>query len=198
MRHTRFWTLLACSLGFALSGCAQWSTYPPVETTKALTNRPAARPVPAIMAASIKYAQERYLSDSDAAINLPEGTSAQAYDAVFAKLGGGRPMLIANEPTIHIQEVRTRGFDAQADLIFQKSDGFYQMVTLTLRGNMMEQYRVTGARTWQIRNMAAPGPNYVPPPMPTQVAGKSETATQEQQSAAAIEVRPVNEWRAGP
>lgn len=198
MRNSHIWTLVVCAFGLIAPGCTQWSTYPPVETTKALTNRPAARPVPAIMTTSIEYAQERYLSGEDAAINLPEGTSAQAYDAVFAKLDGGRPMLIANEPTIHIQEVRTRGFDAQTDLIYQKSDGFYQMVTLTLRGNMMEQYRVTGARTWQIRNMAAPGPHYIPPPVPTQVVGKSETTMQEQQSAAAIEVRPVNEWHAGP
>jgi hypothetical protein len=170
-----------------------------VETTKALTNRPAARPVPAIMATSIEYAQERYLKGEDAAINLPEGTSAAAYDAVLAKLGGGRPMLIPNEPTIHIQEVRTRGFDAQTDLIYQKSDGFFQMVTLTLRGNMMEQYHVTNARTWQIRNLAAPSPNYVPPPMPTQVAEKPKAEpASEQPTAAAIGVRPVNEWQAGP
>jgi hypothetical protein len=196
-RTSRHWTLV-CGFGLCLSGCTQWSTYPPIETTQALSNRPAARPVPAVMAASITYAQQRYLTGEEAAINLPEGTPAEAYEAVLAKLGGGRPMLLPGEPTIHIQEVRTRGFDAQTDLIYQKSNGFYQLVTLTLRGNMMETYRVTSARPWQVRHLAAPGPHYVPPPAPVEQAQATSSSHSGGQSAAVLEVRPVQEWRTGP
>jgi hypothetical protein len=201
MRQTHIWTLALCTLGFCVSGCAQWSTYPPIETTQALTNRPASRPIPAIMATSYIYVRESYMHGEDAAINLPEGTPAQAYEAVLAKLGGGQPMMRAGEPTIHIQEVRTRGFDAQTDLIYQKSDGFYEMVTLTLRGNLMEKYQVVSAHEWQLPNLAAPSPNYVaPPPAPVEHAQASATATKQTEPPppATLDVHPIELWRTAP
>ena len=203
MRYTNIWTLGLWTLVICASGCAQWSTYPPIETTQKWSNRPAARPVPAVMAASYAYVRERYMHGEDAAINLPEGTPAQAYDAVLAKLGSGKPMTMPGEPTIHIQEVRTRGFDGQSDVIYQKSDGFYQMVTLTLRGNMMEKYNVLSAHEWQLPNLAAPGPNYIapPPPAPAEQAQASATSpkpAQQSKPVAPPEVRPVELWKSAP
>ena len=159
-------------LGAALSaaaGCSPWSTYPPVEVSAAQKlTRPTFEPVPTVMATAIRYARSTYLEGREVAINLPRGAPAEAYDKVFAKLdaegGGGRPMTVPGEPALHIVEVRTRAMDAQVDLIYPRADGLNQFVTLTLRREVFEDWRVKSARPWRLRNVELPQPNYVPPP----------------------------------
>jgi len=158
----RFLTLLiAMSL---LGACSPWSTYPPIEVkTATKLSRETWEPVPTVMAVAVKYAREHFTPDEDLPVNLPEGTPAAVYDKVFLKLGYGRPLLNAGEKAVHIKEVRTRGFNAQVDLIYTKSTGMNQLVTLTLSRTLVESWRVTGSRPWQLRDFQAPPPNYVPP-----------------------------------
>lgn len=161
--------LLAASGGLAivLAACAPSSTYPPVETTARLT-KPTFEPVPTVIATAIRYAQQNYVKDQDVAINLPPGVPAEAYDKVFAKLEGGRPMTVEGEPALHITEVRTRNFNAQVDMIYPRADGLNQFVTLTMKRSVLENYHVVRARPWQLRDVTAMAPNYVAPPVEEQ------------------------------
>jgi hypothetical protein len=157
---------LTLALSAILPACAPWSTYPPVETKMAQkVTKPTFEPVPTVMAVAVNYAKDRYLNGQDVAINLPEGAAADAYEKLFRKLGYGRPMTMPGEPNITIQEVRTRGLNAQTDVVYQRADGLYQLVTLTMSRGALDKYKVTETRVWQLRNVPAPTPHYVPPPV---------------------------------
>jgi hypothetical protein len=177
----------ASGLTIILAACAPSSTYPPVETTARLT-KPTFEPVPTVIATAIRYAQENYTKDQDVAINLPPGVPAAAYDKVFAKLGGGRPMMNPDEPAIHITEVRTRNFNAQVDMIYPRADGLNQFVTLSMKRSVLENYRVERARPWQLRDVASMAPNYV---VPQVTADEPPIASDE--SSEAIVASPTEE-----
>ena len=173
------WMMLAAALGFAMvcSGCSPWSTYPEVEV-KAATKmtKPTWEPVPSVIAAAVHYARDHFTPNEDLAVNLPESTPAEVYEKVFAKLGYGRPLLNPADRAIHIREVRTRGFDGQVDLVYARADGMNQLVTITLARSVLESWRVTDSRPWQLRNFAAPQPNYVPPPIVEEKTEPTEPA----------------------
>ena len=170
MRHgcfTRPMTTLAAIGGamILLSACAPSATYPPVETTARLA-KPTYEPVPTVMATAIKYVRENCTPGQDLAINLPAGMSSEVYDKIFQKLGSGRPMTMPEELAIHIQEVRTRNFNAQVDVIYPRVDGFNQLMTITMKRTLLENYRVERVRPWQLTDVMAMAPNYVAPPPP--------------------------------
>lgn len=203
MKHGRFspHTVTLAAVGgliLLLNACAPSATYPPVETTAKLA-KPTFEPVPTVLATAIRFVQENYTKGQDLAINLPQGVPAEAYDKVFEKLGGGRPMMIPDEPAIHIQEVRTRNFNAQADVIYARADGFNQLVTLTMKRTMFENFRVERVRPWQLRDVMAMAPNYVAPPTPPtppEPAEESETdesAPVEETASHAAMVLPIGE-----
>jgi hypothetical protein len=147
------------------AGCSPWSTYPPVETSMAQRmSKPTFEPVPTVMTVAVQYAKDHFMQGHDFAINLPEGTPADVYEKVFHKLGFGRPMVMPNEAALHIQEVRTRGFNAQVDVIYPRTDGLNQMATLTMSRGALDKYKVTDVRIWQSRNLQLPAPHYVAPP----------------------------------
>jgi hypothetical protein len=163
---TALWSAILTVLVIGAGGCSEWSTYPTVEVKAGtVLARPESRTVVSVMAASVKYAQDNLVAGQDLAINLPKGANAESYDKVFAKLGGGRPMLDDGEPAIHLQEVRTRGMHAEADLIYSRTDGLNQLVTLRLERTLFETYSVKDHKVWQLRSVAAPMANYVPPPI---------------------------------
>jgi hypothetical protein len=72
-------------------------------------------------------------------------------------------MTKANEPAIHITQVRTRAFDAEVDLVYPRADGLNQLVTLRLNRELFDDWRVQSARPWQIRDIAIPDPSYQAP-----------------------------------
>jgi hypothetical protein len=149
----------------SLSACAPWATYPPVES-KAFQSmsRETFEPVPTVMVVALQYGREHYANDQEVAINLPEDTPAAAYDKVIKKLGWGRPLMLPTDDALHIIEVRTRGFNGEVDMIYQRSDGLHQMVTISMSRTVVNRYKVTGTRVWQLRDLKAPQPTYVPPP----------------------------------
>lgn len=162
--HFRCCALLAAGALVIAAGCAPMSTYPPVETkAQASLTKATYEPVPTVMAAALRYADEHYANDRDMAINLPPGAGWEAYDKVIDKLGWGRPMTDPAEPAFHIKEVRTRMMDAQVDMVYPKASGLNQLVTLTLRRSVTENYHVKSTRPWQLRDVELPEPHYVPP-----------------------------------
>lgn len=160
--------VLSLAVLVGVAGCAPWATYPPVETSAAAkVSKPTYEPVPTVIAAAVRHMRDRHMGGEDVAINLPEGAPAEAYDKVIERLGWGKPMTEPNEKAVHIVEVRTRGFNAQADVIFARPGGLNQMMTLTMRRATFGGYEVTAVRPWNLRAMATPKPNYVAPPPPT-------------------------------
>lgn len=168
MNTGRIGGILRCGAGFGLlaaiaTGCQQYATYPPVEITAKL-QRPAAEPVPTIIATSVQYARDNFVASKTLPINLPEGVPPSVYDKVFTHLGGGQPLQSPEEEAIHITQIRTRGMDAQVDMTYPRTDGLYQLVTLTLEHNLMEKWHVISVRKWALRDVEAPKPNYVARP----------------------------------
>lgn len=149
----------------ALNACSPWATYPPVETKMAQSmTRETFEPVPTVMAVALQYARDKYYPEQDVAINLPAGTPAMVYDKVIKKLGWGHPLVIPDDVALFVSEVRTRSFNGQVDLIHRRTDGLYEMVTISMSRGPVNKYKVDGFRIWQWRNLQAPMPNYVEPP----------------------------------
>lgn len=155
--------VILAGLEMVMGGCQQYATYPPVEVT-ARMQRPAAEPVPTIIADAVLYARDNFVGGQALPINLPEEVPATVYEKVFTHLDGGRPMQIPGERAIHITEVRTRAMHAQVDMMYPTPKGFYQFVTLTLERSVLESWRVKSERKWAMRDVRPPTPNFVPPP----------------------------------
>jgi len=188
-RHGRLlYSIVFCGLSGGFAGCAQWATYPPVETKAArmMTRAETAEPLPTIMALAIDYVRDEYLPGQNLPVNLPTGTSWEAYNKTFSRVKDGKggttinPMTKPGEPAICITEVRTRAFDAEVDVIYPRADGLNQLATLKLQREVFKEWAVKSARPWQIRNVQLPDPTYVAPPVAepntTQPAAASQPA----------------------
>ena len=114
-------------------GCTPVATYPPVETDTALSFANSSNePVPTILAEVILFAHEHYGGMEVIVFNLPEGINHETYNIVSSKLNGAIPMTTPNQIAYHILELRVRGFDADADIIFPSASGRYELATIHL------------------------------------------------------------------
>ena len=152
------WAIGLAVLVLTLGGCSPWATYPPVEHTQGLA-RPVYEPIPTLMAKSITFAHDRYHAVDDIVINLPEGVSAKTYDLVLRKIGRGRSMAETDAEAYTVREIRTRGQEAQVDLVCPRSDGLHELVTLYFKNNLMDGWRIESTRLWRIR-VERPTANY--------------------------------------
>lgn len=155
----------AVLFGFAATmatagGCTVYATHPRLDGSGQLTSA-AVYPIPEIMAEAIRYAHDRDGSVSNIVINLPSDTPPNVYDDVIDRLGAGRPMLVGNEPAYHVESVRVRGFDAEADVIYPKTDGHYDFLTISFHRGIVAKYDVTGTRVWRVR-VEPPEPRFMP------------------------------------
>jgi hypothetical protein len=162
----------------AITGCAPWVTYPPIEGAAHLGHSEI-EPVPSIITESIRFANERFTKMEDEIVfNLPAGATAALYHDVANRLRNARPMTEDDDFAIHIAEVRVRATNAEVDVVYPRADGLYEMVTLTLRQRLLNHYRVLHSRLWRI-HVEAPTANYVPPtPRPIRQPTPEEPAEQ--------------------
>ena len=131
--------------------CSPIATFPPIETEAATKFGDAARkPVPRIMAAIINYAHEHYGWTDEIVFNLPEGVGQEAYALVNAMLINATPMTSNDQSAYHIIELRVRGFNAEADVVFPIRAGDYQMATLRLHKSTFDPWEVTYDRVWAV------------------------------------------------
>lgn len=151
-----FLSLLLASL--SLSGCAAWTTYPAIPGALRV-GHPEVEPLPTIMAEAVRYSNERYLKAEEPVFNLPDGVTIHTYESVKRRLRGGKAMREPGEPAVHVREIRVRGADAQVDVVFPRSDGLYQFVTLYMKQRLVNRYEVRDTRLWRI-HVQAPQPNY--------------------------------------
>jgi len=160
-RRRRFaFASAACAALLAVGGCAPFATYPPVEGSVGIDN-PTFAPVPTIIADAVEYVHTRYGEGRETyAVNLPEGAPPRAYEFVLNRLENAEPATSREQWTYHIQQIRSRGLNAEADVIFPREDGPPGLITLHMRKSM-SGYRVESTKLWRIP-AEAPPPNYVP------------------------------------
>jgi len=163
------WSVLAAA---TIAGCAPFATYPPVEGSTAINN-PSYEPVPSIIADAVRYTHNRYGDDREYAINLPANTPAKVYDKVLEKLGESTPMTSPDEWAYHVVAIRSRGLNAEADVVFPRDNAPPAMVTLHLRKNL-SSYSVQSAKVWNYP-VDLPAPNWVPDVRETNEAIASES-----------------------
>lgn len=156
---------LCLALGLMMTpGCSGWATYPPIEGATQL-GHPKLEPVPTIMAEAVRYAHNRYVRTDEIIFNLPEGTPPEIYDSVILRLGGNaRPLLEPGTPAVHVNAVRVRALEAQADVVYPRPDGHYELVTLYMRQKFLHKYEIRDTRLWRIQ-VTPPQPRYEPAPV---------------------------------
>lgn len=162
----------AAAMALLATGCAPWATYPPVEHTARLVD-PAFEPMPTLMADAVRYADETYNAMDEPVFNLPEGVKPRVYDLVIRKLGRGRPMMAGDTRAYHITAIRTRGPEAEVDVVAPRADGLYELVTLHFKEKFGKGYQIASTRQWRL-HVDVPGPHYVAPAEPTEVANVHE------------------------
>ena len=149
--------LLAC----VSMSCSPVATFPPIETEAATKFGDAARkPVPRVMATIIRYAHEHYGWTDEYVFNLPEGVGQEAYALVNAMLTSATPMTSNDQTAYHIIELRVRGFNAEADVVFPTKSGDYQMATLQLHTSAFNPWKVTYDRIWAVPIHGSPSFTY--------------------------------------
>lgn len=143
------------------SGCTTIATYPPIEheTARSFANS-SKEPVPTIMAEAISYTHKHFGGMDRVVFNLPQGVDREAYSIVAKKLGDAVPMKNANEIAYHIVELRLRGFEADADVVFPVTMGGYEMATIHLESSIVDPWVVTNDRVWLIPTSDMLLPNY--------------------------------------
>jgi hypothetical protein len=157
-------------------GCAPYATYPPIEVDVARDmTSPTFEPIPTLMVEAIRYTHENYgHGEVDFAWNLPRGTPHGAYTMVEKRLGVGHPLREAGERAYHVQTVRSRGVEAEVDVIYPRQDGLYELVTISFRNEIFAGgWQVKRARPWYIR-VEPPEPSWVEPPTEV-VSGEGST-----------------------
>ena len=144
----------------AIMGCSPIATFPPIETEAATKFADATRkPVPRIMAVVIEYAHDNYGWMDNIVFNLPEGVGYEAYALVNEKLGGAKPMTNDGQLAYHIVQLRVRGFNAEADVVFPTKSGMFQEVTIRLHTDPFGT-KVTSDRVWAIPIHESPAPTF--------------------------------------
>jgi hypothetical protein len=145
----------------AMSACTPWATYPPIEGARNIGS-PAAEPVPRLMAESILYTNERFLSADESEMivyNLPEGATTKLYADAGRWMTNARPMVTGDANAIHVTEVRLRAMDAQVDVIYPRGATHNEFVTLYFKKDIVNGWRVTDSRLWRVRQ-GAPQPTH--------------------------------------
>ena len=107
------------------------------------------------------FAHEHYGGMEIIVFNLPEGINHETYNIVSSKLSGAIPMTTPNQIAYHILELRVRGFDAEADIIFPSASGRYELATIHLDTSLFDSWAVTRDRVWLIPTNSPPLPTYI-------------------------------------
>ena len=114
-------------------GCSPVATYPPIETEEIQKlTKSAHKPVSTILVKTLEYMHSHFGGMDEVVFNLPVGMGVKTYAVVSEKVGDAEPMSYAGQPAYHIIELRVRGLEADADVLFPSASGGYKMVTLHL------------------------------------------------------------------
>ena len=164
-------TICAVVLGcMGLSACTPLATYPPDSRTlrpESVVNEP----IPSLIVESIRYADGRYGTGDEFAIDLPAGSSAWLYEKITTRLGKGHVLTAPGEPAYYVTKVRARGMNGDVDIFIPDADGTYRFATLSFNHQGFRGWQHQGTRWWQTGEQP-PAPNYVvakPQPGPDEV-----------------------------
>lgn len=153
--------------------CTPIATYPPIETDAARNfTEHVNEPVPTILVLTLEYAHQHFGGMEQIVFNLPEGIRNATYAKVAERIPNAVPMSKIGQPAYHIIELRVRGFEADADLLFPSTGGGYEMATIHLEAAVLEKWHVSRDRVWLVPISEVPQPN------DTSIASGSTTNTQ--------------------
>jgi hypothetical protein len=129
---TAFAALAAGAALAALAGCSAPRTWPSVGARPGFSaDTP---PMPQVVVDSLKYAHAQIAKDSPLVYNLPEEMNPPAFAAFERGLAPGKPMCPGDTNVWTVRKVRIDGSNAQVDIEYPSRDGFYQTVTVHMRG----------------------------------------------------------------
>jgi len=189
----------ALALAAALSGCASWSTFPPVAGGETLA--PGLAPAPDVMGLALAYAHSKTDPEAPLVYNLPPGVSPGTWKSVKLRTGvkDARPMQPGDREVWSIDQVRLRGGFAEVDVVYLEKD-VYQMVTVKLQSRPFEPYRPVYLQRWlvpvptptsndpMLARQAPPAAEPEAPPEPTeQPASSSPTLATGAESSMPVE-----------
>ncbi|RMH26170.1 MAG: hypothetical protein D6693_07620 [Planctomycetota bacterium] len=155
-----------------LAGCVGYTTYPPPESGRsadAAINTLNAPPASDVVFAAVRYVTSRWPAAGPYAINLPADMDTKRARYVFDLLKDpdASPVtaesIEAGRPVYHVSRVWIRGAYAEVDVFRPIGDvpgpggaPVHQLVTVTLKPNLMARWRVTGSRSSAIGLHAPP------------------------------------------
>ncbi len=149
--------LSAMALGL---GCTPLATYPPIEGTR--TVEPWVHPVPEIMGVSIRHTRAMMNPAHPPIINLPPAVTASTWETVMSHVApDARPMTDDDVSAFALTQVRLSGARAECDVVYPTPEGLPQMVTVGLRTDPFQTWRVEFTRRWRIP-AEMPEPTFVP------------------------------------
>lgn len=154
--------VLATMLGVISVGCTPLTTYPTIE--ESIVNQPTYEPIPTLISEAVRHAHAEWgPAGSYPIVNLPAGAPTSLYEKVMNDLANqARIMTRADEPAIHVTEVRVRGLKGEVDLLTPLSDGRHELVTVSLERKAYTTWSVDRTRVWRVRVDDIPAPSYRP------------------------------------
>ncbi len=176
---------LALTVPLLSIGCANWSTFPPVEGRDSFS--PGLAPAPDVMAKAIAYAHQRTGRGEPLVFNLPLDVSPGTWATVEIKLRaeGGVPMKPGDRMVWSIEQVRFRGNVAEVDVVHLEQ-GVYQLATVHLSCRPFEPFRADYLQRWlvPVEPPVANDPR-LPKPPPTEAEPATEVDASPQAEFAA-------------
>lgn len=189
--HAKRFLILAGLFPVMAVGCVGYTTYPPGAGRDAAFNSPNVPPAPEVIYQAVAYATSRYPVAGAYAVNLPPELDPKRVDYIFDLLKDPDAGVLSPEaeaarvPVFHVGRVWIRGVHAEVDIFrpvldIPGPDGaeVTQMVTLTLRSNLMSRWRVTGTRSSAIGLHDAPDRS-LRDPVTAEVVGAPATRVSE-------------------
>lgn len=183
----------------ALTGCAGYSSYPPLKGDTAFNNTNSGDMV-AVMAVGMRWMVDRYPVEGEFAVNLPEGMTRRRSLEVLAQMGSpnARPLTpeTAHLPTFHVARVVVRISDAEVDIVRpvatfsdREQRPINQLVTVRVKGGL-SPWRAFGEKPYLIGAAETPPLRFIPsndPPglSPGPSASDMERRVEENQRKAA-------------
>ncbi len=147
---------------FLATGCASYANYPEIGEDSAI-NDPNHPPIPDVMAASLKYAAERFPVNGEFVVNLPPGMQLRWAERVVKRMENDNARLVSPGtealPAYHVTQVWIRGDAATVEVVRPipglrpGSEGgtgefTYQSLRFKLRGSFGNSWRVRSTRAW--------------------------------------------------
>jgi hypothetical protein len=138
-------------LALAVAGCNPVAVNVPPLPGDTAFHSPNLGSVVAVQTAGLEYAIKRWPVEGDYSVDLPYGSSAEAYADVLTTLPSGayRVSDKPETPTYRVAQVRVRGLTALVDIVVPAQPA-EQLVTVTCVRDALGPWYARSARLWRV------------------------------------------------